>query len=352
MQGFIVAALAGAALVAAAGEAAAQQKISLRLTSFAAEASSVYQTQAKPFIEAVRTLTDGRVEIQGFGVGAIAGMFDQFKAVESGLADFAYSGSTLLFNRHVANAVTAGPPGGMGLEAYMHWLYEGGGAKLLNEFRRETMGLHTVPLGGLPTEVFAHSHKPIRNVEDLKGIRFRTAGPWADVIQVFGGTPTTVAAAEIFTMLERRAIDATEFLSPVDNLALGFHRAARYVILPGVHGPGTVLEVAMKKEKWDALPADIRRKIELAAEAITLSSTLKLGIADLDAMAKLRAGGNEIVMLSPEFIKAVKAEGRKWTLAKAEEMAAKGDPWMKRLAESYYAFQDRWDANAVYRVSN
>lgn len=351
MRRTVLAALAGAAVVAA-GDAAAQQKYSFRLTSFAAEASSVYQTQAKPFIEAVRALTDGRVEIQGFGVGAIAGMFDQFKAVETGLADIAYSGSTLLFNRHIANAVTAGPPGGMGLEAYMHWLYEGGGQKLLTEFRRETMGLHSIPLGGLPTEVFAHSHKAIRTIDDLKGIKFRTAGPWADVIQAFGGTPTTVAASEVFTMLERRAIDAAEFLTPVDNIALGFHRAAKYVILPGIHGPGTVLEVAMKKEKWDALPADIRRKMELAAEAVTFTSSLKLGIADMDAIAKLRGGSNEIVMLSPEFLKAVKAEGRNWTFKKAEEMAAKGDPWMKRLAESYYAFQDRWDANAIYRVVN
>jgi TRAP-type mannitol/chloroaromatic compound transport system substrate-binding protein len=351
MQRFILAALAGAAVVVSSG-AFAQQKYSFRLTSFAAEASSVYQTQAKPFIEAVRALTDGRVEIQGFGVGAIAGMFDQFKAVETGLADICYSGSTLLFNRHLANAITAGPPGGMGTEAYMHWLYEGGGQKLLNDFRRETMGLHSIPLGALPTEVFAHSHKPIRTVDDLKGIKFRTAGPWADVIQVFGGTPTTVAAGEIFTMLERRAIDATEFLTPVDNMALGFHRAAKYVILPGIHGPGTVLEVAMKKEKWDALPADIRKKIELAAEAVTFSSNFKLGMLDIDAIAKLRGGNNEIVMLSPEFIAAVKKEGRNWAFKKAEELAQKGDPWMKRLAESYYAFQDRWDANAVYRVVN
>jgi hypothetical protein len=92
--------------------------------------------------------------------------------------------------------------------------------------------------------------------------------------------------------------------------------------------------------------------MELAAEAVTFTSSLKLGIADMDAIAKLRGGSNEIVMLSPEFLKAVKAEGRNWTFKKAEEMAAKGDSWMKRLAESYYAFQDRWDANAIYRVVN
>jgi TRAP-type mannitol/chloroaromatic compound transport system substrate-binding protein len=352
MKRFIVAALAGAAAAATAGQAVAQQKISLRLTSFTAEASSMYQAQVKPFIDNVRVLTDGRVEIQGFGVGAIAGMFDQYKAAETGLADMAFSGPTLIVNRHLANAIPAGPPGGMGLEAYEHWLYAGGGREIMVDFRRQTMGLHTIPLGGLPTEVFAHSHKPIRTIDDLKGIKFRTAGPWADVLQVFGGTPTTVAGAEVFTMLERHAIDAAEFLSPGDNFALGFHRAAKYVILPGIHGPGTVSELVMKQDKWDALPADIRKKIEMAAELATFSGGIKLGMVDLDAMAKLRAGNNEIVTLSPEFLKAVKVEGRKWALKKAEELAAKGDPWMKRFADSYYAFQDRWDANSIYRVAN
>jgi TRAP-type mannitol/chloroaromatic compound transport system substrate-binding protein len=351
MRRIILAALAGAAIVAA-GQAAAQTKYTFRLTSFVPEASPLYQAQAKAFIDGVRVVTDGQVQIQGFGVGAIAGMFDQYKAVETGLADFAFSGSTLIVNRHLANAITAGPPGGMGMEGYMHWLFEGGGHKILNEFRRETMGLQSIPIGGLATEVFAHSHKPIRTVEDLKGLKFRTAGPWADVIQAFGGTPTTVAGGEIFTMLERRAIDAAEFLTPIDNFALGFHRAAKYVILPGVHAPGSAIELAVKKEKWDALPADLRAKMEFVAQAVTLSSTLKLGVADIEVIAKLRGGSNEIIMLSPEFIKAVKAEGRKWAFQKAEELAAKGDPWMKRLADSYYAFQDKWDANGIYRLTN
>lgn len=352
MQGFIIAALAGVALVAAAGETAAQQKISLRLTSFVPEASTNYQAQVKPFIETVRLLTDGRVEIQGFGVGAVAGMFDQYKAVETGLADLAYSGGTLIVNRHLANSILAGPPGGMSIEPTLHWIYEGGGLQLWSEFRRDAMDLQGMPLGSMATEIFAHSHKPIRTVDDLKGVKFRTAGPWADVVQVFGGSPTTVAGGEVFTMLERRAIDAAEFLSPADNFALGFHRAAKYVIMPGVHAPGVALELVMKKEKWDALPADIRRKIEIAAQLVTFTGGLKLSMADLDAVAKLRAGNNEIVMLSPEFIKAVKIEGRKWATSKAAELAAKGDPWMKRLADSYYAFQDRWDANAIYRTAN
>jgi len=36
-------------------------------------------------------------------------------------------------------------------------------------------------------------------------------------------------------MLERGAIDATEWSTPAINFAAGFHRIAKFVVVPGLH---------------------------------------------------------------------------------------------------------------------
>ena len=43
-------------------------------------------------------------------------------------------------------------------------------------------------------------------------------------------------------------------------------------MLPGLHAPAWTFEFAVKRERWDALPDDLKRKIQLAARATTYDS--------------------------------------------------------------------------------
>ena len=45
------------------------------------------------------------------------------------------------------------------------------------------------------------------------------------------------------------------------------------------------------------------------------------------------------------FIEAVRKTGREWAAEKSKEEEGKGNPWMTKLMESYYAFQDGWQEN-------
>src|SRR5258708_34010449 len=100
------------------------------------------------------------------------------------------------------------------------------------------MGLPPVFSGSGPTEIFAHSHKPIRNAGDIKGMKFRTAGAWAVIMKDYYGASTTVLPpSEIFPALERHVIDGTEYITPSSNFSAGLHNVAKYVVLPGIHQP-------------------------------------------------------------------------------------------------------------------
>ena len=52
----------------------------------------------------------------------------------------------------------------------------------------------------------------------------------------------------------------------------GFHEAAKYIIVPGVHQPTFLWEVVLKQETWDALPEDLKPLIEKAAELTTMQA--------------------------------------------------------------------------------
>jgi TRAP-type mannitol/chloroaromatic compound transport system substrate-binding protein len=244
----------------------------------------------------------------------------------------------------------SGMPGGMPADALMHWIYKGGGEKLWQDFRRDKMGLHSLVVGIGPTEVFLHSHKPVRTAEDMKGFRIRTVGAWADVAQSFGASPITTPPAEIFTALERRVIDGVEFATPGLNVNLGYQNIAKYIILPGIHVPSFAFEVIWKAETWDALPEKIKEQVTTAARTTAFEGFMRVGMSDLAAMEKYQAGKNEIVRLDPAFIAEVRKRSRQWADTKAAEQEAKGNPWMKKFRDSYYGFYDRWSKNASYRI--
>ena len=256
-----------------------------------------------------------------------------------------------MVNQDPANAFLAGLPGGMSAEATMAWIFNGGGEKLWVDFRARAMNLHPVVSGIGPSEIFAHAHKPIKTADDLKGLKFRTTGAWAAILKdYFGASPTVLPASEIFTALERHVIDGTEYVTPSINMATGLHNVARYIMLPGIHQPTYVYEALLKKEVWDGLRPDLKEKLIAAGKLTMMQAHLKISVADVDAIAKMRAGKNEFVTLDPSLVKAIKTAGREWAVKAAGDQKAKGNPWMERFATSYFGFQDKWVEAADIRI--
>jgi hypothetical protein len=62
------------------------------------------------------------------------------------------------------------------------------------------------------------------------------------------------------------------------------------------------------------------------------------------------SGRNELVELSPEVIAAVQKAGREWADEQIKKEDAKGNPWMGKLAKSFYAFMEMWTKNSGFQV--
>ncbi|HLM68981.1 MAG TPA: hypothetical protein VK358_15690 [Longimicrobium sp.] len=329
------------------GDALAAPEMRLRMTTVVPEATEVYQGVAKRFAALVGELTGGRVEITPFPVGVIAPLPGVYDAVEDGLADLGHAPVPLLTNRDPATALFSSFPGGMGTEALLHWMYEGGGYGLLVEHHHATLKLHPLIVGAATTELFAHSHRCLRNLQDFAGLKFRALGVFADVLRDLGAVPASTPQAEIATALQQRTIDAAEFLSPADNLRLGLNKLAPYVVAPGAHLPGGYFTVFMPLARWEAMAPELRTVFERAAELTTSEFYYGQGRRDLEAMAEL-ARTNEVCRLEPEVLKAVRESGRAW--AERQKAAHPGNPWIDRVAKAHFGFQELWEAWGWYRM--
>lgn len=347
-RAFIRTAALGSAAAALSGSGAqAQGRTSLRATHFVPETSRMYQLSAGPFERALSAITDGGFTVQVFAGGTIAPPLQSYQAVQDGLVDAGMVPPLWAVNQDPANSLFGGHPGGMNADQLVNWYYAGGGEQLLAEHRRATMGMHSMLLCMNPSEIW-HSHKEIRVAEDLRGVRFRTAGAWATILnEYFGGAATTVGPADVYSMLERRGVDAAEWSTPSENLVMGLEAAAPYVIVPGIHAPAACAELAIRAEVWDEIDEATQRKIAIAARETVLECLAQWRAADLTAMQTIRERGIEVIEMDQSLIDAIRAAGRDWAEAQATARSANGDDWMRRVTDSYYAFFDSWQANSI-----
>ena len=92
-------------------------------------------------------------------------------------------------------------------------------------------------------------------------------GLGAEVLRRMGATVVTTPGGEIMTALKSGAIDASEWVGPWLDMALGLSNAADYYYYPGFHEPGTHATLGINKTLWDSLTQSERAIIETAAAA-------------------------------------------------------------------------------------
>ena len=330
----------GVALAASGGPSVAAENWSMA-TSWGG--GPFLEKDAKGYAKLVEAMTAGRIKIQVFPGGTLGKALKVTDTVKSNVAQAGHSWMGYDWGVDKATVVFAGMAGGLNPEELMMWLFQAGGAELTFEYRKEKFGVASIPCGIFPTEIFLHSKKPIKNPEDFKGLKMRTAGAWAEIAGNLGASTVILPGAEVYPALERGVIDATEWSSPSINLPSGFHKIAKYIIMPGVHQPAAVQECLFNMDAWNRISEGDRQLLRLAGKVNTLDSWSHYAYNDVGALAEMRKHGNEFIELSPAFIKAAKEAAAKWS----DEQAAKND-WFKRALDHRRKFASAMQNNWGY----
>ena len=305
-----------------------------------------FDVGAKNFANRVEEMTDGRVKIDVAAPGTIGNPLKITETVQSGVAEIGLNWPAYDIGIDKAGVIFAGWSGGLTPEEYMFWLYEGGGEKMLADWRKEKFGVVSIPCNLVETEIFLHSHKPVRTLEDFKGLRIRTSGAWAEIASKLGATTVVLPGAEVYSALERGIVDAIEWGGPGVNLAAGFHKIAKYIIVPGIHQPASLNECEINEDAWNKISDHDKEMVRLAGKLNTYETFLAYGDNDLDAWRKLHeTKGVEFVELDPSFIEAAKKASFDW----AEEQAADNE-WFKKAYDSQRDMQKNLSVWGEFRL--
>lgn len=342
-------ALAAAALAASmafAGSAMADEKTSHDFTMTTGwSGGPLMEIGAQAFATKVRDMSDGRINVEVFPAGTLGPGLKVSETVKNGVADMGHTWIGYDWGIDPTAVLFGGFAGSFDTEKMLHWLYRDGGAELQADWRKEKFDLVSMPLFIRTAEVFLHSRKPVRTLEDLQGLKLRTAGAWLEISKGMGAAPVTMPGGDVYPALERGAIDATEWGTLWENKAPGFHRITKYVIIPGIHQPTAPFELVINQKAWDSLSESDQQLIRDAAFITTMDSWLTIGQEDAKALSFFKEQGNEVIELDPEVQYAAREAGLRWAEEKAKE-----NEWFKRVLEDQKEFGNLWTGANRYRT--
>jgi TRAP-type mannitol/chloroaromatic compound transport system substrate-binding protein len=215
----------------------------------------------------VRAMSNGRLDIKVYGARELVGAFEVFDAVSQGTAQMGHGAAYYWRGKIPVAAMFSTVPFGMTAQEMNGWLRYGGGAELWAELYRP-FGLIPFAAGNSGVQMAGWFKKEINSLADLQGLKMRIPGLGGEVLKRAGGVPVALPGSEVFTALQTGVIDATEWVGPYNDLAMGLHSAATYYYYPGWHEPGATLEAIVNQQAWDSLPADLRAMLEVAIRAM------------------------------------------------------------------------------------
>jgi len=300
---------------------------------------------AKAFAERMAQLSGGRFKIQTFPGGALGNALRVPETVKNGVAECGHTWMGYDWGKDPTTVLFGGYAASMDSERMLHWMYDAGGDRMQREYREEKEGVISFPLFIRTAEAFLHSRKPVRTLADLRGLKLRTAGAWLEMAKDLGAAPVTTAGGDVYPMLERGAIDATEWGTLWENITPGFHKVAKYVIIPGVHQPVAPFELCINKDTWAKVNAADQRLVELVAKLVTFETWIKVGNEDTKALEFFRKAGNEIIELDVEVQRQTRKIGLEWA-----RKTAQGNPWFQKVLQSQLEFEKAWEGAERWRT--
>ncbi|MEO1027703.1 MAG: TRAP transporter substrate-binding protein [Pseudomonadota bacterium] len=207
---------------------------------------------AERVAERVEVLSEGQMEIKVFAAGELVPALESFDAVFSGSADMYHGAEYYWTSKSRGYPFFTAVPMGMTAQEIMGWIDFGGGQELWDELSAQ---FNVKPLQAANTghQMGGWFRKEINSMDDWRGLKMRIPGQGGDIVRELGGAAVTLSGGEIFQSLQTGAIDATEWVGPWNDYALGFHREAPYYYGPGFHEPGASLAVGMNLDKWNDL---------------------------------------------------------------------------------------------------
>jgi TRAP-type C4-dicarboxylate transport system substrate-binding protein len=219
---------------------------------------TVVHTIATTWAKEVGEKTGGKVKVTVFPAQSLVNIKDIFPATTKGICDIGFAPLQIDASRYPLNLVTGvgimGWPSGQGptgiwtelQKKFPQMAAEFKGVKVLWHYITMPMTLH-------------FTRKIVRVPADMNGLKMEAAGPLAAAMKFFGATPMVTSPAEWYMALDRGLEDGiVHNYTPIWSLKIHTLLRTHTDVDFGLLGQAII----MNEDKWNSLPADVKKTID------------------------------------------------------------------------------------------
>ncbi|MCJ8520360.1 TRAP-type mannitol/chloroaromatic compound transport system substrate-binding protein [Pseudorhizobium tarimense] len=305
-------------------------------------ASDIWMDFARQFTERVEAMSGGRLTVDLLPAGAVVGAFQVLDACHDGVIDAAHSVPVYWYGKHKgASLFGTGPVFGGSATTMLSWFYEGGGNEFYRELQQDILGLEVVGYLGFPmfAQPFGWFKNEVNTVNDIQGLKYRTVGLAADLMQKMGMSVAQLPGGEIVPAMERGVIDAFEFNNPSSDLRFGAQDVAKNYYLSSYHQASESFEFLFNRGFYEDLEPDLQAIVRYAVEAASTANTASAMNNYSADLRKLEEDSGVTVHRTSQDILDAQIQAWDELIAELEQ-----DEFMKRVLDS----QRQWVERVTY----
>ncbi|PTU74487.1 TRAP transporter substrate-binding protein [Pseudomonas mangrovi] len=264
-------------------------------------------TGAERLAERVKVMSGGRLTIKVYAAGELVPAMEVFDSVSRGTTELGHGAAYYWKGKVPTAQFFTSVPFGLSTSEMNAWLSRGGGQALWDE-AYAPYGVKPLPAGNSGMQMGGWFNREIESLDDLKGLKIRMPGLGGEVLSRLGATPVNLPGSEVFTSLQTGAIDASDWVSPYNDLAFGLHKSARYYYAPGWQEPQAVIELLINQKAYDSLPPDLQAILGEAARAANQDMLDDYVYNNALALEELKRQGVQLRRFPDEVLDALRRE--------------------------------------------
>ncbi len=299
---------------------------------------------AQMLADRITALSGGRIEVKLFAAGELVPGRGVFDAVSEGTAELYHAVPAYWGSKSKGILLFGSQPFGLRADEQVGWLAHGGGQALYDEMYAR-FDIKPFLCGNSGPQWAGWFRDEINSVDDLKGLRFRTAGLSSEMCARIGMAVQAMGGRDMFQALQSGALDAGEFIGPWTDSALGFYQVAKNYYWPGVGEPSSAEECGVNMAAYNELPDDLKQAVAYACESLYNPVWTEYTTKHAQALQQLVAEQGVQVKKLPDDVMVALGNAAGEVMA---ELREDDDELVRRITESFLAYRESVSNYMVY----
>ena len=293
------------------------------------------------FCEDVNKRSGGKVELTSYPGGTLLSPTKMAAGVSSDIADIGFSHCSYSRGRFPVMEIMELP---LGFPS--SWIATHVANDFYAKFKpKEWDVYHPLFFTTSPVNVIQTVKKPVKTLEDMKGMKIRGTGRSGDIVKALGAIPMPIETPDLYEAIRRGVVDGA-YLTMETYKGFKTGELLKYNTESWKVGSVYAFYAIMNKQKWNKLPPDVQKLLTDVSNEYMEKFAVGFNNIDIEGKEFFMKQGGQMVPLSD-------AESAKWVKAVqpviadfGKDLTSKGykkaevDSWLSFIRERI----DHWKA--------